>query len=138
MLNSNVSRVLLCATLCCVPVLAWIAGGGVEIRVGGAESKGPNHFVVAEKAMVSIAVQADPGDTIWVYAIDPSGAKLTLILARSTTDGTAYGEFRVPVGTQGKSFRICAMTQSHEGKVSEAQPVSIDVAKSNDTDPAGG
>ena len=133
MLNSNAICVLLSAMLCCAPVVASIPDGDLQIRVGGAESRGPNHFVVAEKATVSLAVHGNPGDTIWVYAIGPSGETVTLILARPA-DGRAYGEFRVPAGSQG-SYEIPAMSQCLEGRVSEAPRVLIDVKKSNETDP---
>lgn len=129
MLNSTAVRVLLCSMLCCIPVVATIDGGGLFIRVGGAESRGPNHFVVAEKAVVSLAVQGNPGDLIWVYATGPTGDSLTLILA-TPDDGRAYGEFRVPVGTGGKSYKIHAMSHNMDGEISEAPPVQIDVQKS--------
>jgi len=128
MLNSSAVRVLLCSMLCCVPIAAMIDGGRLSIRVGGAESLGSNHFVVAEKATVSVAVQGNPGDLIWVYATGPGGDSLTLILTQ-TDDGRAYGEFWVPVGTGGKSYKIHAMSHNMDGEISEAPSVLIDVKK---------
>jgi hypothetical protein len=130
MLNSTAVRVLLGAMLCCVPVAAMIDGGnpGPTIRVGGAVSGGGNHFVVAEKSLVSISVQANPGDLIWVYATGPDGASLTLMLTQPD-DGRAYGEFLVPAGTGGRFYKIHALSHDMDGQIFEAAPVVIEVKK---------
>jgi hypothetical protein len=133
MSNSNAMRVLLGAMLCCASIVAAVSDGALRIRVGGAEPRGPNHFVVAAPATISVAVQGHPGDKLWLYAEGPSG-ETTLFLGRSET-GLAYGDFRIPRGTEGCFYKIRARSESPEGKFSEAEPILLEVMKSDVTDP---
>jgi hypothetical protein len=133
MMKSNAVRALCGLVLCCVPALATIPPG-VHVRIGGAEILGHNHYLVQGDSWVSVALTADPGTTIGLYAmaVDENGdadqsAVLTLLDVKSD-DGRAFGSFYVPKTLAGKRFVLVALATDSEGGISSSDLIRVDVA----------
>jgi hypothetical protein len=134
MLNSKATRALLCSLICCAPALAIIPPE-VTIRIGGADMIGPNHFAVAELAIVGVEVKHKPGDVIWLFAVarDRNGeadySKVLTLFLDKCPEGRMYGEYKMPKGTAGSSFEIQAMTLGQGGEIHSSTNVVFDVVQ---------
>jgi hypothetical protein len=136
MLNAKVTRALLAVlVLGAVPAMAAIPPQ-VEIRLGGAESVGLDHFVVHEGDSVTLAAYAEAGDTIRLFA-SPIGKygnidwtmQTDLLFEKEAPRGQVSGSFSCPKGLAGSSFALLAVAQNARGEVGHSNWIQIDVVE---------
>lgn len=107
----------------------------VTVRVGGAELVGVSHYLMAEGALVSIAVNAKPGDTIWLVAasVDKAGeaddTTVILLMLGVARDGQLSGDFVVPRGFAGQSFELQAHAMNRNGEIASSTTVQVSIAR---------
>jgi hypothetical protein len=132
MSKSNLTRVLLVALLAGLPAIAAYPPP-VTIRIGGAEPVGPNHWQVVEGTTLGIAVHADPGTliTLFATAIDDQGQPLSeramILLMGRAPYGQIAGAFKVPRGLAGKSFQLQAVAEAEGARPEWSAAIIVEV-----------
>jgi hypothetical protein len=135
MLNSNAIRGLCALMICCAAALAS-ERPQVTLRIG-AELIGPNHYLVHEKTMVTVKVDANEGDLIAVFAMAldefgrPDKSAVLLLLLVESKDGGARGDFWIPGGLGGQSFAVAAIAISDAQTMAESEVARVDVSSSD-------
>jgi hypothetical protein len=147
MLNSKALRGLCALLLCCAPALAIIPPE-VGIRMSGAYLVGENHYVVHEKTVVTVAVDALPRDTIGLFAMAldefgrPDKSTILPLFIVEGSDGSEVADIWIAPGLGGKSFLVGALATNGDGTLRASALLIVDVKGTSDppqndpTDPA--
>jgi hypothetical protein len=143
-MKSNARALLGTLVLCSLPVFAATASSGDEVglKLGGAKMDDATHYAAATGSVVSVHVDADPYDLVWVFAVavdqwgEPNYSAILTLALEETKKGDMVLFFEIPKALEGMTFQIIALAQDAKGDIDGSKEVNIKIV-APELDPLG-